>query len=163
MILMKRRDTENQRPAILLKGDFAKMKIEFNHNLACQVGVREAIIAQRLFDVLMEQLRCGIAYEKEGNFWIKASGRDLTASFPFYSKDGCLDALQNLRDAHILVKGSYNDSRFDHTYWHAFTRYGLHLMLKETEVELDDRERPGKEAEVVCESVHAPFLSWNHG
>ena len=138
------------------------MKIEFNHNLACQLGVREAIIAQRLFDVLMEQIRCGIAYKKEDYYWIKASGRDMTASFPFYSKDGCLDALRNLRDAHILVKGSYNDSRFDHTYWHAFTRYGLQLMMKEMEVTFDDRERPGKEIEIVCESVCPVVLTWNH-
>ena len=135
------------------------MKIEFNHNLACQVGVREAIIAQRLFDVLMEQLRCGIAYEKEGNFWIKASGRDLTAIFPFFSKDGCLDALRNLRNAHVLIKGSFNDSRFDHTYWHAFTKYGTLLMLKETEVL--DYDGTGKTDEADYERVFTPVFGWN--
>ncbi|MBQ7059755.1 MAG: hypothetical protein IJM83_10745 [Firmicutes bacterium] len=106
----------------------------------------------------MTSIQEGTEEEHEQNYWVKASGRDLTAAFPFFSKDGCLDALQHLRDAHILIKGTFNQSRFDHTYWHAFTRYGYKVMLKEMEVQ--DYDGTGKETKEHDESVRTPILCW---
>ena len=133
------------------------MMIEFSESLAREVGVREAIIAQYLWEVLLKSIEEGKETEREHKLWVKASGRDLTAVFPFFSKDGCLDALRNLRDAHILIKGSFNDSRFDRTFWHAFTGYGLKMILKETEVAEDDRT--GEENEEHYERAFAPVVS----
>ena len=133
------------------------MMIKFSESLAREVGVREAIIAQYLWDTMMVSIEEGTEMIRENNIWVKASGKDLTAVFPFFSKDGCLDALQNLRDAHILIKGSFNDSRFDHTYWHAFTGYGLKMILKETEVTEDDGT--GEENEEYYEGAFAPLFS----
>ena len=133
------------------------MMIEFSESLAREVGVREAIIAQYLWETLLKSIEEGTETEREHKLWVKASGRDLTAAFPFFSKDGCLDALRNLRDAHILVKGSFNDSRFDHTYWHAFTGYGMKMILKETEVAENDRT--GEENEEYHEGPFAPVFS----
>ena len=135
------------------------MKITFSESLARMVGLREAIIAKFLWDILIAGLQEGIQEEHEQNYWVKASGRDLTAVFPFFSKDACLDALQNLRDAHILIKGNFNESRFDHTYWHAFTSYGRKLMLKEMEEQYYDGT--GEENEADYEGVFTPVFSWN--
>lgn len=132
--------------------------IKFNERLAKEVGVREAIIAQYLWEVLLLSIEEGTETEREHRLWVKASGRDLTAAFPFFSKDGCLDALKNLREAHILVKGSFNESRFDHTYWHAFTNYGLKMISKETEVQTNDRT--GKEDEEYYEGAFTPAFGW---
>lgn len=135
------------------------MKITFSESLARKIGVREAIIAQYLWDTMIQSIQEDTQEEHEERLWVKASGRDLTAIFPFFSKDGCLDALRNLRNAHVLIKGNFNDSRFDHTYWHAFTKYGTLLMLKETEVL--DYDGTGEENEADYEGIFTPVFGWN--
>lgn len=52
----------------------------------------------------------------------------MTAEFPFLSIPMAKRAIKVLSDRGYILKGCFNDDRFDHTNWYAFTGYGEKMM-----------------------------------
>ena len=50
--------------------------------------------------------------------------------FPYLSYDEIRYALKRLIKGRVLVKGHFNESRFDRTNWYAFTEFGQYLMTE---------------------------------
>lgn len=53
-----------------------------------------------------------------------------TVYCPYLSRRQVEKAIHVLRDKGILSKDNFNDDKFDHTNWYAFTEYGRMLKSK---------------------------------
>ena len=51
-----------------------------------------------------------------------------TALMPYLSKGMVQGGLRRLAKGGLIVKGEFNQSRFDRTSWYAFTAYGKKVM-----------------------------------
>ena len=51
-----------------------------------------------------------------------------TVALPFMSVDMARRSLKKLAEEGIIVRDVFNDDKFDHTYWYAFTDYGFEMM-----------------------------------
>jgi len=100
----------------------------FRNDIAAKCGVNAAIVAQMLWDRLIDEAGTEKALERHGCFWSRCSARMMTAELPFLSIHMAKDAVGLLRENGYIRKGCFNDNRFDHTNWYSFTEYGVRIM-----------------------------------
>ena len=101
--------------------------MNFNEGVAMRYGIKEAVIAQHLWE-LGENIDNADAALKDSRLWVRASASAIKCALPYFSKHQIKDAIMHLRKEHILIKREMNDSRFDRTNWYAFSDYGVDLM-----------------------------------
>ena len=104
--------------------------MNFNEGVASRYGIREAVVAQHLWE-LGEDSEFADAVYKDSKLWVRASATAIKCALPYFSKHQIKDAIMHLRKEHILMKREMNDSRFDRTNWYAFSDHGVHLMEEE--------------------------------
>lgn len=105
----------------------------FRSNIAQKYGVNAAVLADFIWDCI-EEKSARQPQLHEGKIWFRCSVQMLTGFFPFLSYDEIRYALKQLVKGRVLIKGRFNESRFDRTNWYAFTGFGQFLM---TESEAD--------------------------
>ena len=94
-------------------------------------GIKEAVIAQYLWDIGENYNEDSDVTYKDSKLWVRASASAIKCALPYFSKHQIKDAIMHLRKEHILIKREMNDSRFDRTNWYAFSDYGVDLMEEE--------------------------------
>ena len=99
--------------------------IDFNKDIARDYGLRESVIATYLWELLDRDLE---SIERNGRVWTRISQRMITVALPFMSVDMARRSLKKLDEEGIFVTDVFNDDKFDHTYWYAFTDYGFEMM-----------------------------------
>ena len=102
----------------------------YNENMAVRYGVREAIIAQYLWNLMGSDDHQNVTTE-DARLWVRASTTAIKCALPYFSKHQIKDAIMHLRKEHILMKREMNDSRFDRTNWYAFSDHGVKIMRGE--------------------------------
>ena len=102
----------------------------YNENFAMRYGVREAIIAQYLWDLMGSDDHQCVTTE-DSHIWARASATAIVCEFPYFSNHQVKDSLMKLRKEHILLKRDLNVSRYDRTNWYAFSEHGAKLMRGE--------------------------------
>ena len=95
----------------------------FDADIAKKYGVNAAVLACFLWDCI-EQKSTESPQLHEGKVWVRCSVQMMTGFFLFLSYDEIRYALKR------LVKGQFNESRFDRTNWYAFTEFGQFLMTE---------------------------------
>jgi len=100
---------------------------EFSENIAMRYGLKEAIIAQHLWELGTRATDNNVAI-KDSKLWVRASVTAIVSAHPYLSKHQVKDAIMNLRKEHVLLKREMNDSRFDRTNWYSFSEHGLKVM-----------------------------------
>jgi len=110
------------------------MKHCFSKSVAMRYGVRAAVIAQFLWDRIVEKPVC-----KLDRSWTCCTILMMTGFFPFYSEHMLRDTLHQLIDEHVITRVKFGKSNFNHTYWYAFTPYGQYLMCEE---DCEERRTP---------------------
>ena len=63
-----------------------------------------------------------------GKQWCRCSFKTMVVYCPYLSINQIKGAVYSMIEKGILSRGRFNDTRFDHTNWYAFTEYGKHLM-----------------------------------
>lgn len=106
----------------------------FHSNIAQRYGVNAAVLAGFIRDCI-EEKSTRKPQLHEGRVWFRCSVQMLTGFFPYLSYDEIRYALKRLVKGRVLIKGRFNESRFDRTNWYAFTEFGEFLM-KESEADL---------------------------
>jgi hypothetical protein len=101
---------------------------EFRDNIAVQVGVNAALVAEYLWYLLMNEASGEDAFLHQGKYWCRCSARMITAEMPFLSRDMVSNATLKLRRKGYIRKSEFNDDRFDRTSWYTFTDYGVKMM-----------------------------------
>lgn len=99
----------------------------YSESIAMRYGVREAIIAQYLWNLMDSRDNTNVTTE-DSHLWARASATAIVCEFPYFSKHQVKDSLMKLRKEHILLKRDLNASRFDRTNWYAFSEHGVKLM-----------------------------------
>jgi hypothetical protein len=94
----------------------------FNRNIAMICGIRPALIAQYLWEIM--------EYENgtTEDYWRKMPQKMIQTVYPFLSRHMIRDAMKELTECRILRASERNESRFDRTRWYQFTEYGMELM-----------------------------------
>lgn len=100
----------------------------FRNDIAVKCGVNAAVIAEFLWDHLKDDGDGDGVLERHGRCWYRCSARMMTGEFPYLSIHMAKDAVNVLARKGYIRKGCFNDNRFDHTNWYAFTDYGKKMM-----------------------------------
>ena len=100
-----------------------------NEKIAMVAGVNAGIIAELLNDMMKHDGKH--VMEEYGKRWCRCSYKTMIVYCPFLSIDQAKGAIYALREKGILVKDCFNETKFDHTNWHAFTEYGRLLLEAE--------------------------------
>jgi hypothetical protein len=101
---------------------------KFRNNVAAQVGINAAIVAEYLWYLLTEEVSDEDAFCCHGYYWCRCSALTITGEYPYLSLHMVKDAIENLHKNNYIRKGCFNDNKFDHTNWYAFTDYGMKMM-----------------------------------
>lgn len=103
----------------------------FQENIAVAFGVHAAVIAQFIWENVRQENYDGRTYIKDGKKWCRCSVLMMTGFYPFLTRNMIRDAITLLIERKVIVKGCFNQSKFDRTSWYTFTDYGAYLMNKE--------------------------------
>lgn len=102
----------------------------FNIKVAMVAGTNAAIIASLIEYLIAEgESETVIEYDK---VWCRCSMKMATVYCPYPTKNQVEDAINALRGKGIISTDHFNEDKFDHTNWYAFTEYGD--MLRNTSV-----------------------------
>ena len=100
----------------------------FSEGVASRYGIREAVIAQYIWNTGENYHEDANVTYKDSRLWVRASTTAIACEHPYFSKHQIKDALMHLCKEHFLIKRELNDSRFDRTNWYAFSDHGAELM-----------------------------------
>ena len=81
--------------------------MNFNEGVASRYGIREAVIAQHLWE-LGEDTEFADAVYKDSKLWVRASATAIKYALPYFSKHQIKDAIMHLRKEHILMKNRHD-------------------------------------------------------
>ena len=91
----------------------------FDIEIAKKYGVNEAIIYTNLLFWIKKNKANGTHYY-DGRYWSYNSVKAFQTLFPYLSSRQIRNALDNLVDNGILIKGNYNNNHYNRTLWYAF-------------------------------------------
>lgn len=101
----------------------------FDIDFATEYGLNEAIIANNLW-YWIKKNEANKKHFHEGKYWTYNSVKALKKLFPYLSEKQIRNALANLTNKGIIVKGNFNFSTYDRTLWYAFSSLGNTILLK---------------------------------
>lgn len=93
---------------------FTKQPLVVNPDLACLVGLNEAIVLQQVYYWIKKS-----EHQIDGRTWVYNSMVGWHEQFPFLSYDTVKRAFKKLEDTGLLVSGNYNKSKIDRTKWYS--------------------------------------------
>ena len=102
--------------------------ITFHPTLALAIGVNEAILLQKI----NLWLNCK-PHNADGRSWIYNTYKSWQQQLPFWSESTIKRIIKNLFDMKILIKGNYNDKKFDNTLWYSIDYEKLDEIVKNVE------------------------------
>lgn len=93
----------------------------FDPDIAVQVGVNAAIIYQNLFFWIEKNEADGHNY-RDGRYWTYNSVSAYAKLLPYLTLKQIRTAIERLIDNGLILKGNYNEDRYDRTAWYALTQ-----------------------------------------
>lgn len=100
----------------------------FRNAIAVKCGINAAIVAEILWDFQRCDFRKGKTVYRYGNRWCRCSQPMITAICPCLTIHKAKGAIKTLLKMGVIRKERFNEDKFDHTNWYAFTEYGTRLM-----------------------------------
>lgn len=100
-------------------------EMKFNEDVALMCGLKEAVLASYLWDLIS---RDDDVIYRYGKLWTRISQRSLSVHLPFLSERAISRAAKKLEKEGIIAIDEYNGSKFDRTYSYAFTEFGGEVM-----------------------------------
>lgn len=100
------------------------MEHHFNVELAKKIGVDCAVV----FNHFVYWIQKNMANEKnfyDGHYWTYNSAVAMVKLFPYYTKKQIERIVNKLVSEGYLIKGNYNQSKYDRTAWYAITDMGI--------------------------------------
>ena len=95
-----------------------KIKMQFNPDIAADVGVEAAIMFANIeFWIWHNQLNKKHYYD--GRYWTYNSQKAFQEQFPFWSRQNIRTILNKLLKKGYILKGALNDHKYDKTNWFA--------------------------------------------
>lgn len=118
------------------------MLIYFDLDIARCYGTYPAIIGQNFWYWVNENRKRGRNYY-DGRYWVYNSVSSLRKIFPNLTTYQIRHAIDLLVDCGVLIKGNYNQTKYDRTTWYTFTDEGIAIFQK-AEMERKKKATPTK-------------------
>ena len=81
---------------------------EFSENIALRFGLKEAIIAQHLWELGADMDNKDVVFV-DSKLWVRASATAIVNAHPYLTKHQVRNAISRLRSDHILLKRELNE------------------------------------------------------
>lgn len=96
------------------------MTYTFDTELAAKYGVNEAIMLNNFIYWIAKNEANGKHFH-DGRYWTYNSVAAFEKLFPFWTNKQVRNVLASLERQGVLLKGNYNEQKYDRTCWYAFT------------------------------------------
>ena len=103
------------------------MNYSFDIDVAEKLGVNAAIVVQNL-QFWIKKNEANDKHFHDGRYWTFNSMKAWHELFPFWTERQIRKILDDLVDKKIIIKGNYNEMKYDRTLWYAFTDYGISIL-----------------------------------
>lgn len=108
---------------------------KFNQEMAMKYGVKAAVVAQFLWDSKENPKFENMVRTHDKRQWIRCSQLMMTAVMPYLSRHMIRNSLRMLIKSKILMKGCFNQDKFDRTTWYSFTDFGTYMITRGGEID----------------------------
>ena len=95
---------------------YNKRPLIVNPELACLIGLNEAIILQQIHYWLENCKKNGSNYH-DGHYWVYNTYNQWNEQFPFWKVDTIRRTIKKLEKSGLLITGNYNKLALDKTKW----------------------------------------------
>jgi hypothetical protein len=102
----------------------------FDPAVAAQHGVIEAVLIKNFQFWILHNKRNNRNHF-EGRTWTYNSAKALSQAFPYLSAKQIYGAICRLCEAGVMIKGNFNDHKYDRTSWYSFTDESVWITPEE--------------------------------
>lgn len=96
------------------------MEHQFCIELASCYGIEEAIIIHKLYFWIKKNVANGNNFH-DGRYWTYNSSKAFSILFPYMTESKIYRVLKSLEEKGLIVKGNYNDTKYDRTTWYSLS------------------------------------------
>lgn len=105
------------------------MNYNFDIAIAQELGVNAAIVINNL-QFWIKKNEANGKHLHDGRYWTFNSNRAWKELFPFWTENQIRKILDDLVTKDIIIKGNYNELKYDRTLWYAFSDNGNSICEK---------------------------------
>lgn len=103
------------------------MQHRFDTEIAKQYDIVTAILLDNFY-FWIEKNRLNERNLKDGRYWTYNTKKAMVESFPYLNERQLDYALKKMVEQDLIVKGNYNESKYDRTLWYAITDFGYSIL-----------------------------------
>ena len=108
---------------------YNKEPLVLNTELACYIGLNEAIVMQQIH-YWLEKNKSTATNFRDGHFWTYGTLQEYTdRDFPFWSMDTVRRTIAKLVKQGFIIRGNYNKLRMDKTSWYTINYPALEAWI----------------------------------
>lgn len=100
------------------------MEHQFCIEIASVYGIEEAIIIHNLYFWIKKNVANGNNFH-DGRYWTYNSSKAFSILFPYMTESKIYRVLKSLEEKGLIVKGNYNDTKYDRTTWYSLSDKAL--------------------------------------
>ena len=103
------------------------MQHHFNTEIAKQYDIITAILLDNFY-YWIEKNRVNELNYKDGKYWTYNTKKAICEWFPYLNERQLDYALKKMVEQGLIVKGNYNENKYDRTLWYAITNFGYSIL-----------------------------------
>lgn len=103
------------------------MQHHFNTDIAKKFDIITAILLDNFY-YWIEKNRLNERNFKDGRYWTYNTKKAIAEWFPYLNERQLDYALKKMVEQGLLIKGNYNESKYDRTLWYAITDFGYSIL-----------------------------------
>lgn len=103
------------------------MQHHFNTEIAKQYDIITAILLDNFY-YWIEKNRLNERNLKDGRYWTYNTKKAIAEWFPYLNERQLDYALKKMVEQGLLIKGNYNENKYDRTLWYAITDFGYSIL-----------------------------------
>ncbi|MBC3796453.1 hypothetical protein [Acetobacterium tundrae] len=103
------------------------MNYSFDTQIAEELGVNAAIVINNLQFWIKKNEANGKHFHDD-RCWTYNSMKAWKELFPFWTERQIRKILEDLVEKGIIIKGNFNEMKYDRTLWYAFSNYGISIL-----------------------------------
>jgi DNA-binding PadR family transcriptional regulator len=103
------------------------MQHHFNTEIAKKYDIITAILLDNFY-YWIEKNRLNERNFKDGRYWTYNTKKAIAEWFPYLNERQLDYALKKMVEQGLLIKGNYNENKYDRTLWYAITDFGYSIL-----------------------------------
>lgn len=103
------------------------MQHRFDTEIAKQYDIVTAILLDNFY-FWIEKNRLNERNFKDGRYWTYNTKKAMVESFPYLNERQIDYALKKMVEQGLIIKGNYNESKFERKLWYAITDFGYSIL-----------------------------------